>query len=145
MLTVEPQVIEQYVRPGKVKLVFRAVLNFGERSERTSEAAASAGLQGQFWPLHALLFEEQAAVERVSGNALLQLMLDFGAKLPGLDQAAFAKSMNDRATIGALKAADAEQRKRGITAQPIFEIGTQRLLGLQSFAVLQQAIEAAAK
>ena len=143
MLTVEPQVIEQYVRPGRVKLVFRDVLSLSERSERTSEAAVSAGLQGQFWPMHELLFAEQGQVERVSGGALLQLMLDFGAKLPGLDQAAFAQSMNGRATLAAIKAADAEQRKRGITSQPIFEIGEQRLFGLQSFEGLQRAIEAA--
>ena len=145
MLTVEPEVIEAYVRTGKVQLVFRDVLNHGERSERTSEAAASAGRQGQFWPMHALLFEEQAAVERVDGDALLKLMLDFGAKLPGLDRAAFERSMNARMPLAALKAADAEQRRRGITSQPIFEIGTQRLAGLQSFEVMQRAIEAALK
>jgi protein-disulfide isomerase len=93
--------------------------------------------------MHELLFAEQGQVERVSGGALLQLMLDFGAKLPGLDQAAFAQSMNGRATLAAIKAADAEQRKRGITSQPIFEIGEQRLFGLQSFEGLQRAIEAA--
>ncbi len=143
MLTVEPQVIEQYVRTGKVKLVFRDVLNHGERSERASEAAASAGLQGQFWPLHALLFEEQPTVEQTSSAGLVKLMLGYAARLDGLDQAAFATSMNARATLATIKAADAEQRKRGITSQPIFEIGTQRLLGLQSFESMQRVIEKA--
>ncbi len=145
MLTVEPQVIEQYVRPGKVRLIFRNVLSYGERSERTGEAAVSAGVQGQFWPMHELLFEQQSAVERASGGALLRLMLDYGARLEGLDQAAFARSMNERAPLAALKAADAEQRKRGITSQPILEIGEQRLFGLQSFEGLQRVIEAALK
>lgn len=145
MLTVEPQVIERYVQPGQVRLVFRNVLSFGERSERTGEAAVSAGVQGQFWPMHERLFAEQPAVERAGGGALLQLLLDFGARLPGLDQAAFAQSMNERTPLAALKAADAEQRKRGITSQPILEIGEQRLFGLQSFEALQRAIEAALK
>lgn len=145
MLTVEPQVIEQYVRPGQVKLVFRTVLSYAERSERTAEAAVGAGLQGQFWQMHELLFTEQGQVEHVSGGALLRLMLDFGAKLPGLDQAAYAKGLNERAAIAALKATDADQRKRGITSQPIFEIGEQRLFGLQSFEGLQRVIEAALK
>jgi protein-disulfide isomerase len=145
VLTVEPQVIEQYVRPGKVQLVFRNVLSFGERSERSGEAAASAGQQGQFWQMHKILFEEQSAISSKSGGALVTIMKDFAARLPGLDQAAFAKSMDERATLAALKAADAEQRRRGITSQPIFEIGQQRLLGYQSFEVLQRAIEAALK
>jgi protein-disulfide isomerase len=145
VLTVEPQVIEQYVQPGKVKLVFRDVLNHGDRSERSSEAAASAGIQGQFWQMHELLFEEQSAIFGRSGGGLLQLMKDFAARLPGLDQAAFAQSMDTRATLAALKAADAEQRRRGITSQPIFEIGQQRLVGLQSFETLQRALDAALK
>ncbi len=145
MLTVEPEVIEAYVRTGKVQLVFRDVLNHGERSERTSEAAASAGQQGQFWPMHALLFEEQPTVWATSNDGLIGLMLGYAARLPGLDQATFAQSLQERAMLATLKATDAEQRKRGITSQPIFEIGTQRLAGLQSFEVMQRAIEAALK
>ena len=145
MLTVEPEVIEAYVRTGKVQLVFRDVLNHGERSERTSEAAASAGRQGHFWPMHALLFEEQPAVWATSNDGLIGLLLGYAARLPGLDQVTFAQSLQGRATLAALKATDAEQRKRGITSQPIIEIGTQRLVGLQSFEVMQRAIEAALK
>ena len=143
MLTVEPQIIERYVRPGQVKLVFRDVLSHSERSERTSEAAVGAGLQGQFWAMHELLFTEQGQVERLTGEPLLRLMLDFGAKLPVLDQAAYAKGLTERTALAAIKAADADQRKRGISSQPIFEIGDQRLFGLQSFEGLQRVIEAA--
>ena len=145
MLTVEPQVIEKYVRPGQVRLIFRNVLSFGERSERAGEAAASTGQQGQFWQMHELLFEEQSAIESKSGGAPVTLMKDLAARLPGLDQAAFAKSMDERATLAALKANDAEQRRRGITSQPIFEIGEQRLFGYQSFEVMQRAIDTALK
>jgi protein-disulfide isomerase len=145
VLTVEPQVIEKYVRPGQVRLIFRNVLSFGERSERSGEAAASAGQQGFFWQMHELLFEEQSAIEGKSGGALVTLMKDFAARLPGLDQAAFAKSMDERATLAALKANDAEQRRRGITSQPIFEIGEQRLFGYQSFEVVQRALDTALK
>lgn len=143
MLTVEPRIIESYVRPGVVRLVFRDVLNHGERSERASEAAASAGRQGQFWAMHAILFEEQGTVEDTPNAQLVALMRRFAATLPGLDQAAFARSLDERATLAAIKAADAEQRKRGISSQPIFEIGERRLLGLQSFEAMQRAIDAA--
>ena len=145
MLAVAPEIVEQYARPGKVRLVFRAVLNYAERSERASEAAACAGRQGQFWQMHALLFEKQDAVWDASGEGLVNLMLDFAAELEELDQTAFAQCVNDRLTLPALQAADAEQRTRGITSQPIFEIGTQRLIGLQSFDTMAAVIEEALK
>lgn len=141
MLAVEPELVEQYVRPGKVQLVFRDVLNHGERSERASETAACAGRQGRFWPMHKVLFENQDAVWGTSNAGLVDLMLGFAAQLEGLDQAAFDQCLNDRATLPALQAADAEQRARGIASQPIFEIGAQRLVGLQSFDALAAVIE----
>ncbi len=128
-----------------MKLVFRAVLNFGERSERTAEAAASAGMQGQFWAMHAILFAEQPTVETTPVPALVPLLRRYAATLPSLDQDAFGRSMDERTTFAAIKAGDAEQRKRGITSQPTFEIGQQRLLGLQSFETIVQAIEATKK
>lgn len=145
MLVVEPGIVEQYVRPGKVRLVFRDVLNHGERSERASEAAACAGRQGRFWQMHKWLFENQDAVWATSNDGLVDLMLGFAAQLEGLDQAAFAQCLNDRLTLPTLQAADAEQRARGITSQPIFEIGPQRLVGLPSFDALAAVIEEALK
>ncbi len=137
--------MEQYARPGKVRLVFRDVLNHAERSERASEAAACAGRQGQFWPMHKLLFENQNAVWGASGEGLVNLMLDFAEQVEELDQAAFAQCLNDRITLPALQAADAEQRTRGITSQPIFEIEPRRLVGLQSFDAMAAVIEEALK
>jgi protein-disulfide isomerase len=145
VLAVEPEIVEQYARPGKVRLVFRDVLNHAERSERASEAAACAGRQGQFWPMHKLLFENQNAVWGASGEGLVNLMLDFAEQVEELDQAAFAQCLNDRITLPALQAADAEQRTRGITSQPIFEIEPRRLVGLQSFDAMAAVIEEALK
>ncbi len=133
------------MRPGKVQLVFRDVLNHGERSERASETATCAGRQGQFWPMHKVLFENQDAVWGTSNAGLVNLMLGFAAQLEELDQAAFAQCLNDRVTLPALQAADAEQRARGIASQPIFEIGLRRLVGLQSFDAMAAVIEEALK
>ena len=147
MLAVEPIIIDKYVRQGQVKLVFRAVLNHGERSIRTSEAAACAGLQGQFWQLHELLFQRQREVPRGGGDAIVAGMQQFAAALPDLDQAAFATCLNERTTLQHVQATDAEQRQRGIVRQPIFDIsgpgGTQRLVGLPSVEALSAALDKA--
>jgi protein-disulfide isomerase len=144
VLTVEPQIIETYVRDGRVRVVFRDVLNHGERSERASEAAACAGHQGRFWEMHAVLFEKQAETWSAGNSeALLALMKAHAGAIEGIDQAAFAQCMDARATLDALRAADAEQCDRGITVQAVFEIGERRVFGAQPFEVMAQAIEAA--
>ena len=141
MLAVEPQVIEGYVRSGVVKLVFRDVLNHRERSDHASEAAACAGQQGYFWEMHELLFTNQSMVWGTSNDGLLDLMVQFGSQVEGLDQETYSRCLLERSTLEKLKASDAEQRSRGITAQPIFEINDQRLYGLQSFETMSVLIE----
>ena len=146
MLTVEPQVIEKYVKTGKAKLVFRDVLNHGERSVRMSEAAACAGKQNKFWEMHGILFERQDDTYNASsGVALIALAKNHASTIQGLDINAFAQCMESRATWKAIQAADAEQRGRGITSQPIFEINGTRLVGLQSLEVMSGAIDKALK
>ena len=145
MLAVEPEIIDKYVRQGQVKLVFRALLNLGEGSVRASEAAACAGLQGQFWQMHQLLFQRQRQIPR--GDALVAGLQQFATALPGLDQAAFATCLKERTTLQHVQATDAEQRERGIRSQPTFEIsgpgGMERLVGLPSVEALSAALDKA--
>lgn len=143
MLGTEPEVIEKYVRSGKIKLVFRAVLNHGERSIRTSEAAACAGLQGKFWQMHSILFERQRDVWGKGGNEQFDLMQVYAAEIEGLNKDAFKQCMTDRTTLKMLQDVDAEQRTRGVTFQPIFEIGDQRVAGAQSFEAMATFIDKA--
>ena len=70
-------------------------------------------------------------------------MQGYAAELSGLDQTAFALCLNERTTLERLQAADAEQRKRGIRSQPIFEIGERRLVGFQSVEALSAALDRA--
>ena len=143
MLTVEPEIVERYVRAGQVRLVFRDVLNHGERSVRTSEAAACAGLQGQFWQMHEMLFELQNEVWATSNDQLVERMQGYAQELDGLDQEAFAQCMNERTTLERLQTADAEQRRLGITLQPVFDIGDARLFGVRPIEEFVDVIEQA--
>jgi hypothetical protein len=80
-----------------------------------------------------------------NGDGLVDRMLDFGSRIENLDLEDFRQCLVDRRTLDRLKKADEEQRSRGITAQPIFEIGELRLVGLQSFERMSEVIEAASK
>ena len=138
MIAVAPALIERYVKPGKLRIVFRAVLNHGELSDHAAEAAACAGRQGQFWPMYAMLFERQR--ELSSPVRIDDVLLGFARTLP-LDQATFRQCLTGRETLAGLKATDAEQRRRGITVQPVFEIGARRIFGVQPVEAMAQAIE----
>lgn len=143
MLTVEPEIVSRYVAQGQVRLIFRDVLNHGPRSGLTSEAAACAGKQNKFWEMHALLFQNQNRSYEVSEADFTPFMQDLASQITGLDQAAFTQCYTTHETRPAIDRADAEHRQRGITSQPIFEIGDQRLFGFQSIEVMSKVIDTA--
>ncbi|MEO6060440.1 MAG: thioredoxin domain-containing protein [Thermoflexales bacterium] len=145
MLTEEPVLIEEFVRAGKVKLVFRDVLNHGERSLRAHEAASCAGRQQQFWGMHEILFRDQPETLAIDNAGLVALMKKKAAGLPDINQAEFAACVDQRQTLSRIQATDAEQRKRGINTQPIFEIGAQRYYGRRPIAGWREILGAAAK
>lgn len=134
MLTEEPALIQEYVRTGRVRLVFRDVLNVGERGLRAHEAAACAARQGHFWELHEILFREQDDVWAAGETELVALLKKKASGISGLDTRQFATCVDERQTRARLQASDAEQRRRGINTQPIFEIGAQRIFGRRPMA-----------
>lgn len=143
MLTEEPALIEEFVRVGKARLVFRDVLSQSERSLRAHEAAACAARQGLFWDMHEMLFRDQDEVWSSSEAELTGLMKKKASTILGMDSAQFAACMDGRQTLARLQASDAEQRRRGINAQPIFEIGAQRIIGRRPLAGWRELLSAA--
>lgn len=140
VLAIEPQIIESYVRTGIVRLSFRPVLNHGERSLRTSEAAFCAGRQGAFWAMHNLLFARIDQVWATPESDMIPLMRQYIGEL-GLDVAAYDSCVASGGALVQVQALDNEQRSRGIFSQPTFEINGTRLVGLQSFETFQSVIE----
>ena len=60
MLGTEPEIKGIYVKTGQVKLIFNPVLDRGDHSVQAHQAVECADEQGQFWPLHDILFERQS-------------------------------------------------------------------------------------
>lgn len=141
MLTVEPDLIAQYIATGRVLYVFRPVLNYSERSLRSSEAAFCAGEQGAFWPMRELLFVRQDELWATALANYPPLMAGYAAELE-LDPDAFASCVAAGEALAMVQALDAEQRARGITTQPIFEVAGQRIVGAQPLGVFQALLGA---
>lgn len=116
--TVLPQIIEQYVRPGKLKLVFRPLSFVGPNSERAARAAAAVGLQNRLWEFVDLAFRNQGAEN--SGGLDDSKLSGLAASIPGVD---VRRAMSDRAgslVTAQLQGSSAQADALGVEGTPAF-------------------------
>lgn len=129
------QIDEQYIKTGKVKLVYKDFpLSFHQNAQKAAEAAECAGEQGKYWEMHNLLFEKG-----VSGGVT---GFKTYAKEIGLDMNDFDSCLNSGKTAQGIQADMALGGRSGIQGTPGFIINGQLVSGAQPFTVFQQVIEA---
>jgi protein-disulfide isomerase len=136
----EPKIIETYIATGKVKLVYRHLLQLGEGSVRTAEASECAADQGAFWPMHNTLYARQGDV---GGSADLDTTLVGFAQDLRLDTAAFGDCMKTHKYLSAVRADYQAAQAAGVQFRPVFDINGTRLIGALSFEVFQKQLDAA--
>ncbi len=128
---------ETYVKAGLVSLAFNPVLNHGDRSLQSHQAAECAAQQGQFWPFRHFLFENQNALWQGDiRTTLKQLAADFG-----LEGGLFNACLDEQQTLNLVNQQDERRLDKGIYSQPSFEINGQILIGGQPFSQFQAVIE----
>ncbi|MFO7167680.1 MAG: Rcas_1661 family thioredoxin-like (seleno)lipoprotein [Chloroflexota bacterium] len=140
VLETEPQIYERYIATGKVRLVYRHLLQLGEGSLRASEAAECAADQGKFWEMRRAIYEGQSAF---NGPAGIEGALAVFAQDIGLNMGDYNTCMVARTHRAAIEADAQAARDAGIRSRPVFDINGTRLVGAQPFGDFQQAIEAA--
>jgi protein-disulfide isomerase len=134
----EPAIRENYVKTGQVRLVFNPVLNHGDRSYQTHQAAECAAEQGRFWEFHDVLYENQDFFW--SGD--IQATVKQLAAEHGLDTAGFNACLDEQRYLELISSQDEIRQQRGIRGQPVFDINGEFLFGAQSFETFQSIIEA---
>lgn len=112
-----PAIEGQYIKPGKVRYVYR---NFPldeshPKAFRAAEAAECANQQGKFWDMHSRLFANQQALDPADLTA-------HAASL-GLNQEAFQKCMSGAAR-GKIKRDFNDGVKAGVAGTPTFLVGS---------------------
>lgn len=137
MLGTEPQIEQKYVKTGQVKLVFNPIIDLGEGSRQAHQAAACAGEQGMFWPMHDLLFEQQRALY---GGNVGEVSQALAAQLP-LDPEQFKACLDEQRTAELVQSQDERRRQLGIRTRPTFDVNGQLIVGGQPFEVFQAVIE----
>jgi protein-disulfide isomerase len=120
----EPDVVEEFVKPGTVRLVYRdmAFLDRGDprgESQQSAAAARCAGEQDEFWPYHDYLYENQDGENEGGFN---RETLDQIATAVGLDMDAYGSCMSSDAAVQAVSAETDQGRTAGVTSTPTLAI-----------------------
>jgi protein-disulfide isomerase len=82
-VNVFPTLVEEYVRPGDVRMEFRGLAFLGPDSEKALRFVVAAGLQNRGWELQEALFRAQG--EENSGWVTDELVRDLAGDIEGLD------------------------------------------------------------
>lgn len=137
----EPSLREDYIRPGKVKMVYRDLAFLGPESQAAAEAAACAKEQGKFWAYHDELFRQEVAdgVEN-NGNLNRDLFLKIAAQTE-LDVSGFTSCLDSKKYAASVKATTQEAQRLGINATPTSFINGRQIQGAQPYASFQSVID----
>lgn len=133
-----PQIEEQYIKTGKVKLVYKNFpLSFHATAQKAAEAGKCAFEQGKFWELHNKIFDSNVAGVKATVDNLKAW-----ARELGMDGAKFDDCLDSGRTAAAVQAELQEGQQQGIRGTPGFLINGQLVSGAQPFTAFQQVIEA---
>ncbi|HEU4703092.1 MAG TPA: thioredoxin domain-containing protein [Conexibacter sp.] len=118
---VMPTLVADYVRSGKLKMVFRNVVIIDQDSHLAAEMAAAAGLQNKLWEYVDVFYANQG--EEHSGYITDAFLERIGRAVRGLD---VDKAMTDRKLPKIqtqIAQAQAEMQLNGFQGTPSFLVG----------------------
>jgi protein-disulfide isomerase len=116
-----PALVAEYVRTGKVRMVFRNVAFIGTDSVRGAQMAAAAGLQGKLWEFVDIFYANQGAEN--DGYVTDEFLRNVGGAVKGLD---VERAFEDRGLAKVqdeLNEAQAEWQSYGLGGTPSFVMG----------------------
>jgi protein-disulfide isomerase len=116
-----PEIVRQYVRPGKVRIEYRALAFIGSDSEAAREMALATGQQDRFWQFAHLLFENQGGEN--TGWVTEELLEAIANAVPGLDVQRALANRRARAVAAEADRADHHAAQFGISGTPSFLAG----------------------
>ena len=130
----ELQRLERQVE-DRVRFVFRhfPLSQAHPHAMLAAEAAEAAGAQGQFWPMHDLLYRNQRHLEAPA-------LLGYAADL-GLDLARFSRDLQEHRHVARVRRDFLDGVRSGVNGTPTFFINGRRHDGAYSAEALLAAID----
>ena len=129
------QIENEYIKTGKVKLVYRDFpLGFHQYAQKAAEAAECADEQGKFWEFHNKIFENQ---QQLSLDSLKQWASEIG-----LETNKFNNCLDSGKMTSEVQKDLKDGSAAGISGTPGFIINGQLVSGAQPFSAFKQVIDA---
>jgi protein-disulfide isomerase len=120
---VQPTLIDQYIKPGKVSFEFRDYAFIGPESLRAAEAASCAADQGKFWQYHDSLYLNQGAE---NSGALNDNRLKAIARGIGLDTTQFDQCLDSGKHAADVTASIKDAQAKGVDSTPTLFVNGQK-------------------
>ncbi len=135
-----PQIVENYVKTGQVRYVFKdfPLYTIHPQAQKAAEAAECAGEQGQYWPMHDRLFQGQDEWRQQADP--LPVLKGYAAEL-GLDTDTFDACLDSGQFAAEVQADVAEGMAAGVDSTPSFFVNGRPLRGALPFSEFQRVIE----
>jgi protein-disulfide isomerase len=139
--TVEPQLIEEYIKPGKVRLEFHQfpLSIHAPGADMGAMASLCANDQNAFWPFHNRLFPAQ---DQGQAGFTIDAMVRYADEL-GLDSGALLDCMSSQKYREEITASGNEAIALGLNATPSILVAGQRLTNPFDYNEVKAAIESA--
>lgn len=142
-----PQIQQDYIDSGKVKLVFRdfPIESIHANARAASFAAECADDQGKFWQYHDKLFEGQTQWARLSASDAANTFKQYAIEL-GLNSDSFNSCFNSPKHLDEVNEDFQNGANYGVTGTPAFFIGNDKdgyvmLIGAKPYSSFQQVID----
>lgn len=145
MLEVEPQLIDAYVRTGKMRIIVRPLFLTGEDSLLAAHASECAGEQQHYFAMRAAIFAMRAAIYADQGGLFAAESMNAGlsqrARDIGINGDDFDRCMQSDKYRLTLLTGYTQAKEAGIVSRPVFEINGQRIIGARPFSEFATIID----
>lgn len=142
-----PQIQQNYIDSGKVKLVFRdfPIESIHANARAASIAAECADDQNMFWQYHDKLFEGQTQWARLSASDAANTFKQYATEL-GLNSENFDSCLTSAKYSDEINEDFQNGANYGVTGTPAFFIGNDKngyviLIGAKPYSAFQQVID----
>ncbi|BDD80589.1 hypothetical protein TPB0596_03520 [Tsukamurella pulmonis] len=136
----EPQLIERYVRPGRMRIEWRDLPIFGEQSINAAKAGRAAAEQGRFWEFTHAVFG--AAPERGHPDLTTDVLVGHAKEAGVPDLAKFRADFTGDGLLPAVQTDFQMAAASGATSTPLFMINDKPVVGAQPASVFTSIIDA---